>query len=310
MVVLEEFALKKQHADTIEEVIMIMDEIIRNCRLRESRIAYFTVLYRTTTYLVKKYCDEGGFFEDDDRMRQLDITFANYYFDSLFAELHSSVNSPSRSWKVTFDAVDNPNIVLIQHLLMGMNAHISLDLGVAAAEIADGQLSESLHRDFNRLNNVLARLIHIVQTEIGAVSPLFQLLENITLRFENYTVDVGIRVARARAWHFAETLSKAPRSQWQQLIKEHDEHVASLSNRILSPPIIFKPALWIIRRQEKSTPHEIISGLAGEEWYASVHERVAEVIGEIHDPYTELAKRETHLMPIIRIPSKEDDPSD
>lgn len=144
----DEFILKKLHAETIEDVIMIMDEIIRNSRLRGSRIAFFTVLYRTTTYLVKKYCDEGGFFEDDERMRQLDIIFANFYFDSLFADLHNKIEPPSTCWKITFDATDDPDAVLIQHLLVDMNAHISLDLGVATALIADGDLNDSLRRDY------------------------------------------------------------------------------------------------------------------------------------------------------------------
>lgn len=296
-----EFRLKKLRADTIEDVIMIMDEIIRNCRLRGSRIAYFTVLYRTTTYMVKKHCDAGGFFEDDDRMRRLDVLFANYYFDSLFAELHRNTKPPSKSWKTTFDAADDPNTVLIQHLLVGMNSHISLDLGVATAVIADGDLNPSLKRDFNRLNDVLASIIHVVQAEIGVVSPLLRLTSYLTLHFENYAVDLGIRLARARAWSFAERLTATPRDDWDAFIANHDQHVSHISRRILSPSWLLQPALWVIRRQEKTIPHEIISGLAGEEWYEDAHRKVLDVIGKISDPNSDLMKRETHLMRIVRV---------
>lgn len=300
-----EFLLKKLHADTIEDVIMIMDEIIRNCRLRGSRIAYFTVLYRTTTYMVKRYCDEGGFFEDDERMRRLDVLFANYYFESLFAELHYNNEPPSKSWKATFDAADDPNTVLIQHLLVGMNSHISLDLGVATAMIADGELNDSLKRDFNRLNDVLASIIHVIQAEIGTVSPLLKLVNQLTLHFENYAVDLGIRLARARALHFAERLVATSREDWDALIIAHDQQVASISHRILSPGWMLQPALWIVRRLEKTAPHDIISGLAGEEWYKDVHQKVIDVIGEIRDPNSDLMKRETHLMRVVRVPPQD-----
>ena len=298
--------MKKFRAETIEEVIMIMDEIIRNYRLRGSRIAYFTVLYRTTTYMVKKYCDEGGFFEDDDRMRRLDVCFANFYFDALFADQHYEEEPPPESWKVTFEAADDPDVVLIQHLLIGMNAHISLDLGIATAIIADGDLNESLKRDFYRLNHILASLIHVIQTEIGTVSPLMKLLSLLTLRFENHIVDHCIRFARSRAWDFAERLTTAPRDKWDGLIAEHDQLVAKISRHVLSPGWLFQPALWLIQRQEKTAPHEIISGLAGEKWYASAHQKVLDVIGEIEDPYVELMKRETHLMRAVQVPADGD----
>ena len=300
-----EFLLKKLHADTIEDVIMIMDEIVRNCRLRDSRIAYFTVLYRTTTYMVKKHCDEGGFFEDDDRMRRLDVLFANYYFESLFAELHHKNEPPSKSWKATFDTADNPDTVLIQHLLVGMNSHISLDLGVATAVIADGDLDASLKRDFNRLNDVLASIIHVIQTEIGTVSPLMRVMDRFTLNFENYAIDLGIRLARARALAFAERLTVTPRENWDTVIAEHDQQVANISRHILSPGWLFQPALSIIRRQEKKAPHDIISGLAGDKWYEDAHQKALEVIGEIKDPNSGLMKRETHLMRIVRVPNND-----
>jgi hypothetical protein len=302
-----EFLLKKLHAETIEDVIMIMDEIVRNCRLRESRIAYFTVLYRTTTYMVKRYCDEGGFFEDDERMRRLDVLFANYYFESLFAELHHNTEPPSKSWKATFDAADDPDAVLIQHLLVGMNSHISLDLGVATAVIGNGDLNESLKRDFNRLNDVLASIIHVVQAEIGTVSPLMRLLNQLTLHFENYAVDLGIRLARVRAWRFAEKLTATPREDWDAVISEHDQFVANISRHILSPGWLLQPALWVIRRQEKTVPHEIISGLSGEKWYEEAHQKVVDVIGEINNPHSDLMKRETHLMRVVSVPPNDDE---
>lgn len=294
--------MDKFRAETIEDVIFIMDEIIRNCRLRGSKLGYFTVLYRTTTYMVKKYCDQGGFFEDDDRMRALDVAFANIYFDSLFSELHYETNPPSASWKVSFEAVDDPNIVLLQHLLMGMNTHISLDLGVATAQISNGDLNDSLKHDFFLLNDVIARLIQVVLIEIGSVSRLMKVVNRMTAYVENYIVDHGIRFARWRAWKFAQELTVSPSNEWAEKIREHDLAVARINQKIAYPGVLASPALWLIRQQEKHQPHEIISGLSGEQWYVDAHKKVLEVLGETEDPQVDFMKRETHLMRAIQIP--------
>ena len=42
---------------------------------------------------------------------------------------------------------------------MGMNAHINLDLGLAAAEISTPENIHSLATDFRRINQVLADLV-------------------------------------------------------------------------------------------------------------------------------------------------------
>jgi len=287
-------------ANNLEEVIMVMDEHVRNFRVRGSRLAYFLALYRTTTHLVKKYCDQGDFFENPDQMRRLDTIFANFYFDSLYSDQHyDDIKKPSESWKVTFDACDDQNVTIMQHLLVGMNAHISLDLGVAAAMVADGKLTDSFERDFNRLNLILSNLVNLVQIQISTVSPVYGIMSAMSLGYDRFIVDRAMAFARSRAWRFAEKLSRLSLSEWDSTIKQHDKHVARISHRILYPPLPVKPFVWAIRQQEASAPHEIISGLAGDQWHKHAYAEMMNVIGVVDDPQSELMKRETHLMRAI-----------
>ena len=54
------------------------------------------------------------------------------YFD---AYDRRQVDQPtSASWRVAFDAATKSKYLVLQQLLVGMNAHINLDLGIAAAE--------------------------------------------------------------------------------------------------------------------------------------------------------------------------------
>src|SRR5687768_9151624 len=102
-------------AKTIEEVIDIMDGILEDCRVRESRLGFFASLYRMVTIVVKERCDEGNFFEDNDRMRHLDVVFANRYFDSI--EAYRSKGNPTKAWGISFEMAEQRQLLILQHLL-------------------------------------------------------------------------------------------------------------------------------------------------------------------------------------------------
>ena len=46
--------------------------------------------------------------------------------------------------------------IILQHLLLGMNAHINLDLGVCASELAEPGAIDAIRVDFDAVNDVLA----------------------------------------------------------------------------------------------------------------------------------------------------------
>jgi len=56
-----------------------------------------------------------------------------------------------------------------QHLLLGMNAHINLDLGVAAARVCPADQLPNLKNDFDRINLILSDLIGAVQEELAEI---------------------------------------------------------------------------------------------------------------------------------------------
>ena len=122
-------------ASTIEEVIIILDKIIEDCKATASRLGYFATLYRKMTLGVSEGIRKG-IFEDGARMERLDVVFANRYLDAY--SKYTSGQKPTRSWQTAFDATQSDKLTVFQHLLLGMNAHINLDLGIAAAAISTG----------------------------------------------------------------------------------------------------------------------------------------------------------------------------
>ncbi len=71
-------------AQIIDEVIARLDDIIADCKQRQSRIGYFAALYRRMTVAVRTGIAQKH-FEDSNRMEQLDVIFANHYLQAYAA---------------------------------------------------------------------------------------------------------------------------------------------------------------------------------------------------------------------------------
>lgn len=159
---------------TIDEVLFELDQIILRARQDQSRLGYFATLYRNVTIKVKKGI-AAGLFEDGARMERFDVAFANRYlsaFDSFRAGQPTST-----CWIVAFESAAKWRPIILQQLLVGMNAHINFDLGIAAQAIAPGPELPSLEHDFNVINGILSGMVAKVRSDVH--DSLFCLLHRI-----------------------------------------------------------------------------------------------------------------------------------
>ena len=157
-------------AQTITEVVQRLDAIIDAAIVKKSRAGYFAALYRKVTIEVKEAL-EAGKFDGKERMEKLDVIFANRYLDAYDA--YGEGKPVSASWQVALDASKSRRPIVLQHLLLGMNAHINLDLGIAAGQTTAADQLPGLRNDFNRINAILASLVAGVKEELGQIWPPF-----------------------------------------------------------------------------------------------------------------------------------------
>jgi hypothetical protein len=147
---------------TIDEVLVRLNALLDDAVRKGVRIGYFVALYERVTSNVRRALIAGNVFDDGQRMEQLDVVFANRFLEAW--DQHVGGETPTESWAVAFRALDDPGVLVVQHLMLGMNAHINLDLGVAAATVAPTpDALAALRADFMRINDVLARLVRMVE---------------------------------------------------------------------------------------------------------------------------------------------------
>jgi hypothetical protein len=189
----------------IEHVIDDLSAIIERERRRGSRRAYFPALYRATTAEVLRAVEDGE-FEDAERMVRMDVIFAGLY---LRADREHEAGRPcSGPWRLAFEAASDDGLLVLQHLLLGMNAHINLDLPIAAVAAGGDQLA-SLRRDYDHLNVILTRMIDRMQAAVNAVSPEMAWLDRLGGGLDELLGSVGIKTFRDEAWERAEALLAA-----------------------------------------------------------------------------------------------------
>lgn len=246
-------------AQTIDEVVSQLETIIQNSVKSSSRAGYFAALYYKVTIRVREGISTGE-FENGPRMEQFDVIFANRYITAY--NQWTAKQPMSLSWKIAFEMLDKPTVLVLQHLLLGMNAHINLDLGVAVVELVkiQNQPLESLHNDFNVINTILAALTYQVINELDQVSPLLS-LAGLHSKNDSLLIQFAMSNARDGAWCFAEDLYTKQDALYTKAIAQRDSDICNLGATIVEVNGFLKITVFIIYLFGYKNPSKIIEVL-------------------------------------------------
>jgi hypothetical protein len=245
-------------AKTIDEVLSELDRIIESTVVENNFLGIFAFVYRRTTAQVKQAISEKQ-FEDNARMEVMDVAFANLYLTAY----HSFMNKQycTSAWTTAFNA-KNEKITIIQHLMLGMNAHINMDLGIAAATFAPGLNISALKNDFMKVNQILNDLTNEMQDRVTKVSRLMFLIDWMGKNTDEKIVNFSMVKAREQAWNLACMLSESNENERKSVIETTDQTISALGGIIKNPPgKLLKMALKLVAYFEEKEVKTIIAKL-------------------------------------------------
>lgn len=245
--------------NTIDDVLARLEEHIAHARRERSRLAYFAVLYHGVTLKIKELI-LAGHFDDGARMERLDVAFASRYLDAL--DKYTRGLPVSRCWLAAFKAAEAWPPIALQHLLLGINAHINLDLGVAAAQVSPGDGLPALRKDFDAINNILCAMIDDVQDKLAVVSPWMTLLDRAGCRTDEEVLNFSINKARDAAWRVAEKLAPLGPAEIEAEIARLDHRVCVISHLVRYPTVKIRLVNFLVRLSEGNDVPRIIDALA------------------------------------------------
>lgn len=218
--------------NTLDEVLSRLSAIINECKATNDRAGYFAVLYHKVTQRILA-CIEAGQFEDGLRMEQLDVIFANRYIEAY--ELWKAGKPVTASWQIAFDTTAINVPLVLQHLLLGMNAHINLDLGIATSITMKDRRLNGIQKDFYTINRILGELIDSVQKCLTRVNPLLHLLQLHRYDTDELLVSFSIDIARDGAWMFANEIHQQSDADYDACLRTRDRSIAALGDYFARP---------------------------------------------------------------------------
>jgi len=242
-------------ANTLEDVVTILQGIIEECKAEKSRLGYFAALYLKVTINVRDGI-AAGTFPNGDQLAKLDVAFANRYLDAYYKRKKGE--QPTASWAVAFEQAERSSVLVLQHLLLGINAHINFDLGIAAADVCGDQPLTILKKNFDAINMVIGALTNQVLNELGQISPLLSLLGMHASNSNFALIQFSIENARDGAWRFAEDLLETGADR-EKLIADRDVTIKKLAESLVLTKGFVSFTIWVIHLFESHNVKKVIT---------------------------------------------------
>jgi len=183
--------------------------------LADRRAIFLACYWRMTRNMLASL--DRGVFNDPAWVNDLLEHFAGYYFNALDAYNGNPLASPA-IWQQTFSAAADPRTRSLQHLMLGVNAHINYDLVLALIDVLEPEwatLDQSCrlqrYADHCHINQIIAHTIDEVQDEVlERYSPAMELVDRLFGRLDELLIARLISGWRDQVWRQVMQWVEAP----------------------------------------------------------------------------------------------------
>ncbi len=247
---------------TIDDAVRGIDQVVDWAIRAESHIGYFAALYKRITLAIEQAIREGV-FDDGRRVEELGVAFARRYFTSLNAYFYpSEYQGLTIPWEVSFVG-QSDRAIMLQHMMAGLNAHITFDLGLALLSVAGDSL-DTLEDDFHRVNALLCSQIPGILDVVEQRSPELRWTRRL-IPDEVGVLKRMLTKLRSSAWLFAIYMAVQPDDARQKRVHQA-AWTATLGAWYLQPPArftLFPVLVRIIAKRESRDVAANIRALEG-----------------------------------------------
>jgi hypothetical protein len=176
---------------------------------------------------------QAGGFHDPIWVNQLLEHFAGYYFNALNSHDNEADSCPA-VWKVTLKTAKNNSARAVQHLLLGVNAHINYDLVLALCDMLEHEwdnLSSKeralRYSDHCRINQIIADTIDEVQDLVlERYSPPMDIVDKAFGRLDEWLISRLLTRWRDQVWSLAVQWLESSSSEERYVLIQQVEAVS------------------------------------------------------------------------------------
>ena len=234
----------------------VAEELREVARSSDDAVGYFAAMYaRVTSHIATSIAQ--GRFDDGERMERFATTFAGYYTRGLGP-------APVRAacWEASFAVAGRRDLLVLQQLLIGINAHVNHDLPQATVDVAraGGGLA-SVKADFDAINDLLAAMTKDLLRDLDRVS---RWAGEAGLLGGGRLFNFSLRKARDQAWDAAQRLYAMGDDERAAEAQELDRLVTVLAYLVSEPAPPMKLLVRLVRRLEEQDPRLVTAALLGD----------------------------------------------
>ncbi|HSH01442.1 MAG TPA: DUF5995 family protein, partial [Anaerolineae bacterium] len=153
-----------------------LEDLITQSQQTDDPKGYFATLYYLSLIGLQQAL-ENDIFTHPQWVDKLHQTFFQRYVNAV--NQFNQDQPISKVWKIAFKASQSGWPTVDQHLMLGMNAHINYDLGIAVADSLTREQLPLFKRDFVFFNQVLLSTSKHVRHSLGQIAPPLRLFNQI-----------------------------------------------------------------------------------------------------------------------------------
>ena len=192
-------------ADVVRGLAAIEGELIAR---RDPRAA-FAIAYLASAQKQERWLHRGEFLQRA-LVSNCVVVFANAYRDALARYESGDARDVPAAWRQSFGAGRDRTLWTLQHLLLGINAHINHDLPYAVLNGGLNVRCPHCYHDYRRMDDALQAAIPTVRGRLaGHLEWPMRIVNAIDRGAVDAAVAAAIASARRRSWMLATALDTA-----------------------------------------------------------------------------------------------------
>ncbi len=249
---------------TLDDVVSGLAVLEHRFRERGDRRSIFATLYGVISTAAREQVRQR-FFEDNEWIERYAVAFANLYRTALEHYEGARMGDVPWAWRLCFDHARDGNGLVLQDLLLGVNAHVNNDLPLALAAVTIDPDRARRHRDHTAMNKVFgSTLEHATERIATLYAPGLETADAVGGQIDELISLFSMEVARESAWEAAVALANARSETERRLTSRLVSSRAAVMARLIRAPSL-SPTFSAAARRLEQTP----------DWLALVTECVA-----------------------------------
>lgn len=221
---------------TLDDVVESFTRQEALWRAQQDRRCIFLTLYGTVSVEMRARVAQRA-FADAEWVHRYAVAFANIYREVVLAYDAGRLDEVPKAWQLCFDAARSGSTLVLQDVLLGVNAHVNQDLPYALTAISIDPDRAARYADHVAVNEVLRSMADPAVARISALyAPGLTDMADVAGDLDAVASQFAMEVARESAWESAVSLANARSLVERALVSRFVASRAAVMARLLLAP--------------------------------------------------------------------------